>query len=188
MEVPQELSALKQGLLANCAWQSQLVKDKEDLQLRVATLSNDCQRLKAENQGLLASLSACQGSWAEDERLLSSLSQSVQDLSSAKKELVVASQLAARYEQECSLLKTQNQLLGEQLASLHSSAASATKTMKEQHDEAMTRQRKEFEAEVSVLREQLATQQSGHDRQVFAHACMRVTRLSCLRDATLWTC
>ena len=170
MEVSQELSALKQGLLANCAWQSQVVKEREDLQLRLATLNSDCQRLKAENQGLLASLSACQGSWAEDERLLSSLSQSVQDLSSAKKELVSASQVAARYEQECSLLKTQNQSLGEQLASLHSSAASATESIKGQHDEAMMRQRKEFEAEVSMLRERLATQQAGHERQVIGHA------------------
>ena len=169
MEVSQELSALKQGLLTHCAWQSQMVKDKEDMQLQLATLSSDCQRLKAENDGLLASLSACQESWAEDERLLSSLSQSVQDLSSARKELVSASQTAARYQQECSLLRAQNELLGEQLTSLKGSAASAMESMKVQHEEALSQLRRDIKAEKALMREQLAVQQSSRDHQVTGH-------------------
>lgn len=169
MEVSQELSALKQGLLANCAWQTQLVKDKEDMQLQLATLSRDCQRLTAENSGLLASLSACQGSWAQDERLLCSLNQAVQDLSSTKKELVSAAQTATRYEQECSLLKAQNELLSKQLASLKSSAASDMNSIKEQHEEAFVQLRKELESQLALLQEQLATERSRRDHQVTCH-------------------
>ena len=139
------------------------------MQLRLAKLDNDCQRLTAENSGLLASLSAVQGSWAQEERLLSSLSESVQDLASARKELLSTSHQASRYEQECVHLRAQNQLLGEQLASLQSSAALATQSMKEQHDEAIALQQKEAETKLAVVREQLAAQQSCCDRQVMGH-------------------
>ena len=146
-----DFAELKQTLLAESSRQSTLAKAYEDLQLQHSLKVQECQRMQADRDGLLASQSNFYDKIADNTRMQRSLTQTVEELAVARLALTAADQQKHEREQ----LKAQNELLAAKLGLQHRDSAAKEEGMKQRH-----------ELEVSGLRGKLSAAAAEHTDQL----------------------
>ena len=174
MAVTQNSNQLKQALLAESSRQSALAKAHEDLQLQHSLKLQECQRLQADRDGLLANQNRFYDNIADNSRMQCSLTEAVEELASAR----LASAAAAKYMQECVLLKAQNELLTARLDSQQRGAAASENSMRQRHEQEVAGLHGRLSTATADHAEKLAAVQSRHEQKVAGgtiwlccHAC-----------------